>query len=144
MGNEDLKAIQTALFDKYKINVDEKDPIWAVLTANTALFTEYVGKMEQALIRQKSELETFKDRFIAELDKEHKDTAKNIEEKLEKLKDYEKQRRLEIDKMFENFIKGFNDLKSDEYKLNKRTLIFFFGGQIISLLLGLAVGLILF
>lgn len=143
MNKEELKIIQTELFEKYNLNIDDTDPIWVVLAANTALFTEYLDKMEQVLIIHKSELESFKERFILELVKEQAKANKSVEKGIESLKTYENERKRELEESYKNMLEELRVTKKGEYKLNRQTILLFFGVQLITLMVGAAMALIL-
>lgn len=68
----DKKAIINEIALKHNIILDENDPILAVVSANEAIFKEFEKRLESILIKQKMDLESYKNSIIQEFKKQDK------------------------------------------------------------------------
>lgn len=78
----DKKAIINEIALKHNIIIDENDPILAVVSANEAIFKEFEKRLESILIKQKMDLESYKNSIIQEFKKQDKiifDVLENTE-----------------------------------------------------------------
>ena len=78
----DKKAIINEIAQKHNIILDENDPILAVVSANEAIFKEFEKRLESILIKQKMDLESYKNSIIQEFKKQDKiifDVLENTE-----------------------------------------------------------------
>lgn len=78
----DKKAIINEIALKHNIIIDENDPILAVVSANETIFKEFEKRLESILIKQKMDLESYKNSIIQEFKKQDKiifDVLENTE-----------------------------------------------------------------
>ena len=78
----DKKTIINEIALKHNIIIDENDPILAVVSANEAIFKEFEKRLESILIKQKMDLESYKNSIIQEFKKQDKiifDVLENTE-----------------------------------------------------------------
>lgn len=68
----DKKAIINEIALKHNIIIDENDPILAVVSANESIFKEFEKRLESILIKQKMDLESYKNSIIQEFKKQDK------------------------------------------------------------------------
>ena len=68
----DKKAIINEIAQKHNIILDENDPILAVVSANETIFNEFEKRLENMLIKQKMDLESYKNSIIQEFKKQDK------------------------------------------------------------------------
>lgn len=68
----DKKAIINEIAQKHNIILDENDPILAVVSANETIFNEFEKRLENMLIKQKMDLESYKNNIIQEFKNQDK------------------------------------------------------------------------
>lgn len=68
----DKKAIINEIALKHNIIIDENDPILAVVSANETIFNEFEKRLENMLIKQKMDLESYKNNIIQEFKNQDK------------------------------------------------------------------------
>ncbi|MDY0365332.1 MAG: conjugal transfer protein TraM [Arcobacteraceae bacterium] len=83
MTNINKKAIYKAIAEKHHLILDDKDPIFAVVTANEIIFDELLIKADNLFSKQKSELESYKASIINELKEIKKDHQSFIKKELQ-------------------------------------------------------------
>ncbi|HDX8141235.1 TPA: conjugal transfer protein TraM [Campylobacter fetus subsp. venerealis] len=68
----DKKAIINEIALRHNIIIDENDPILAVVSANETIFKEFEKRLENILIKQKMDLENYKNNIIQEFKNQDK------------------------------------------------------------------------
>lgn len=127
----DKKAIINEIAQKHNIILDENDPILAVVSANEAIFKEFEKRLESILIKQKMDLESYKNSIIQEFKKQDKiifDVLENT------AKPQSSQIKINTD----------NDTnKKDTKDINYKIIFISAGLQIIFFLVGIIIGIFL-
>lgn len=127
----DKKAIINEIALKHNIIIDENDPILAVVSANEAIFKEFEKRLESILIKQKMDLESYKNSIIQEFKKQDK-IIFDILEHTAKLQN--SQIKINTD----------NDTnKKDTKDINYKIIFISAGLQIIFFLVGIIIGIFL-
>lgn len=127
----DKKAIINEIALKHNIIIDENDPILAVVSANEAIFKEFEKRLESILIKQKMDLESYKNNIIQEFKNQDK-IIFDILEHTAKLQN--SQIKINTD----------NDTnKKDTKDINYKIIFISAGLQIIFFLVGIIIGIFL-
>ena len=127
----DKKAIINEIALKHNIIIDENDPILAVVSANEAIFKEFEKRLESILIKQKMDLESYKNSIIQEFKKQDK-IIFDVLEHTAKLQN--SQIKINTD----------NDTnKKDTKDINYKIIFISAGLQIIFFLVGIIIGIFL-
>lgn len=127
----DKKAIINEIALKHNIIIDENDPILAVVSANEAIFKEFEKRLESILIKQKMDLESYKNSIIQEFKKQDK-IIFDVLENTAKLQN--SQIKINTD----------NDTnKKDTKNINYKIIFISAGLQIIFFLVGIIIGIFL-
>lgn len=127
----DKKAIINEIALKHNIIIDENDPILAVVSANEAIFKEFEKRLENMLIKQKMDLESYKNNIIQEFKNQDK-IIFDILEHTAKLQN--SQIKINTD----------NDTnKKDTKDINYKIIFISAGLQIIFFLVGIIIGIFL-
>lgn len=127
----DKKAIINEIAQKHNIILDENDPILAVVSANETIFNEFEKRLENMLIKQKMDLESYKNNIIQEFKNQDKITF-DILEHTAKLQN--SQIKINTD----------NDTnKKDTKDINYKIIFISAGLQIIFFLVGIIIGIFL-
>lgn len=115
---------------KHHIILDEKDPIFAVISANEKLLNEFEVKIDKILLKHKSELEGYKHTIIQELREYSSQTSEDFQNLL---KNYNNQ------VISQKPTKEFSTSNNND--LNFTSLSFIISLQIVFLLIGIIIGL---
>lgn len=127
----DKKAIINEIALKHNIIIDENDPILAVVSANETIFNEFEKRLENMLIKQKMDLESYKNNIIQEFKNQDK-IIFDILEHTAKLQN--SQIKINTD----------NDTnKKDTKDINYKIIFISAGLQIIFFLVGIIIGIFL-
>ena len=127
----DKKAIINEIAQKHNIILDENDPILAVVSANETIFNEFEKRLENMLIKQKMDLESYKNNIIQEFKNQDK-IIFDILEHTVKLQN--SQIKINTD----------NDTnKKDTKDINYKIIFISAGLQIIFFLVGIIIGIFL-
>lgn len=127
----DKKAIINEIALKHNIILDENDPILAVVSANETIFNEFEKRLENMLIKQKMDLESYKNNIIQEFKNQDK-IIFDILEHTAKLQN--SQIKINTD----------NDTnKKDTKDINYKIIFISAGLQIIFFLVGIIIGIFL-
>lgn len=127
----DKKAIINKIALKHNIIIDENDPILAVVSANETIFNEFEKRLENMLIKQKMDLESYKNNIIQEFKNQDK-IIFDILEHTAKLQN--SQIKINTD----------NDTnKKDTKDINYKIIFISAGLQIIFFLVGVIIGIFL-
>ena len=127
----DKKAIINEIALKHNIIIDENDPILAVVSANETIFNEFEKRLENMLIKQKMDLESYKNNIIQEFKNQDK-IIFDILEHTAKLQN--SQIKINTD----------NDTnKKDTKDINYKIIFISAGLQIIFFLVGVIIGIFL-
>lgn len=127
----DKKAIINEIAQKHNIILDENDPILAVVSANETIFNEFEKRLENMLIKQKMDLESYKNNIIQEFKNQDK-IIFDILEHTAKLQN--SQIKINTD----------NDInKKDTKDINYKIIFISAGLQIIFFLVGIIIGIFL-
>lgn len=127
----DKKAIINEIAQKHNIILDENDPILAVVSANETIFKEFEKRLENMLIKQKMDLESYKNNIIQEFKNQDK-IIFDILEHTAKLQN--SQIKINTD----------NDTnKKDTKDINYKIIFISAGLQIIFFLVGIIIGIFL-
>lgn len=127
----DKKAIINEIAQKHNIILDENDPILAVVSANETIFNEFEKRLENMLIKQKMDLESYKNNIIQEFKNQDK-IIFDILEHTAKLQN--SQIKINTD----------NDTnKKDTKDINYKIIFISAGLQIIFFLVGVIIGIFL-
>lgn len=127
----DKKAIINEIAQKHNIILDENDPILAVVSANETIFNEFEKRLENMLIKQKMDLENYKNNIIQEFKNQDK-IIFDILEHTAKLQN--SQIKINTD----------NDTnKKDTKDINYKIIFISAGLQIIFFLVGIIIGIFL-
>lgn len=127
----DKKAIINEIALKHNIIIDENDPILAVVSANETIFNEFEKRLENMLIKQKMDLESYKNNIIQEFKNQDK-IIFDILEHTVKLQN--SQIKINTD----------NDTnKKDTKDINYKIIFISAGLQIIFFLVGIIIGIFL-
>ncbi|EPH07316.1 MULTISPECIES: hypothetical protein [Campylobacter] len=127
----DKKAIINEIAQKHNIILDENDPILAVVSANETIFNEFEKRLENMLIKQKMDLESYKNNIIQEFKNQDK-IIFDILEHTAKLQN--SQIKINTD----------NDTnKKDTKDINYKIIFISAGLQIIFFLVGIIIGIFL-
>lgn len=127
----DKKAIINKIAQKHNIILDENDPILAVVSANETIFNEFEKRLENMLIKQKMDLESYKNNIIQEFKNQDK-IIFDILEHTAKLQN--SQIKINTD----------NDTnKKDTKDINYKIIFISAGLQIIFFLVGIIIGIFL-
>lgn len=127
----DKKAIINEIALKHNIIIDENDPILAVVSANEAIFKDFEKRLENMLIKQKMDLESYKNNIIQEFKNQDK-IIFDILEHTAKLQN--SQIKINTD----------NDTnKKDTKDINYKIIFISAGLQIIFFLVGIIIGIFL-
>lgn len=127
----DKKAIINEIAQKHNIILDENDPILAVVSANETIFNEFEKRLENMLIKQKMDLESYKNNIIQEFKNQDK-IIFDILEHTAKLQN--SQIKINTD----------NDTnKKDTKDINYKIVFISAGLQIIFFLVGIIIGIFL-
>ena len=127
----DKKAIINEIAQKHNIILDENDPILAVVSANETIFNEFEKRLENMLIKQKMDLESYKNNIIQEFKNQDK-IIFDILEHTAKLQN--SQIKINTD----------NDTnKKDTKNINYKIIFISAGLQIIFFLVGIIIGIFL-
>ena len=127
----DKKAIINEIAQKHNIILDENDPILAVVSANETIFNEFEKRLENMLIKQKMDLESYKNNIIQEFKNQDK-IIFDILEHTAKLQN--SQIKINTD----------NDTnKKDTKDINYKIIFIYAGLQIIFFLVGIIIGIFL-
>ena len=127
----DKKAIINKIALKHNIIIDENDPILAVVSANETIFNEFEKRLENMLIKQKMDLESYKNNIIQEFKNQDK-IIFDILEHTAKLQN--SQIKINTD----------NDTnKKDTKDINYKIIFISAGLQIIFFLVGIIIGIFL-
>lgn len=127
----DKKAIINEIAQKHNIILDENDPILAVVSANETIFNEFEKRLENMLIKQKMDLESYKNNIIQEFKNQDK-IIFDILEHTAKLQN--SQIKISTD----------NDTnKKDTKDINYKIIFISAGLQIIFFLVGIIIGIFL-
>ena len=125
------KAIINEIAQKHNIILDENDPILAVVSANETIFNEFEKRLENMLIKQKMDLESYKNNIIQEFKNQDK-IIFDILEHTAKLQN--SQIKINTD----------NDTnKKDTKDINYKIIFISAGLQIIFFLVGIIIGIFL-
>lgn len=127
----DKKAIINEIAQKHNIILDENDPILAVVSANETIFNEFEKRLENMLIKQKMDLESYKNNIIQEF----KNQDKIIFDILEHTA------KLQNSKIKINTDNDTN--KKDTKDINYKIIFISAGLQIIFFLVGIIIGIFL-
>ena len=127
----DKKAIINEIAQKHNIILDENDPILAVVSANETIFNEFEKRLENMLIKQKMDLESYKNNIIQEFKNQDR-IIFDILEHTAKLQN--SQIKINTD----------NDTnKKDTKDINYKIIFISAGLQIIFFLVGIIIGIFL-
>ena len=127
----DKKAIINEIAQKHNIILDENDPILAVVSANETIFNEFEKRLENMLIKQKMDLESYKNNIIQDFKNQDK-IIFDILEHTAKLQN--SQIKINTD----------NDTnKKDTKDINYKIIFISAGLQIIFFLVGIIIGIFL-
>ena len=127
----DKKNIINEIAQKHNIILDENDPILAVVSANETIFNEFEKRLENMLIKQKMDLESYKNNIIQEFKNQDK-IIFDILEHTAKLQN--SQIKINTD----------NDTnKKDTKDINYKIIFISAGLQIIFFLVGIIIGIFL-
>lgn len=127
----DKKAIINEIAQKHNIILDENDPILAVVSANETIFNEFEKRLENMLIKQKMDLESYKNNIIQEFKNQDK-IIFDILEHTAKLQN--SQIKINTD----------NDTnKKDTKDINYKIIFISAGLQIVFFLVGIIIGIFL-
>lgn len=127
----DKKTIINEIAQKHNIILDENDPILAVVSANETIFNEFEKRLENMLIKQKMDLESYKNNIIQEFKNQDK-IIFDILEHTAKLQN--SQIKINTD----------NDTnKKDTKDINYKIIFISAGLQIIFFLVGIIIGIFL-
>lgn len=127
----DKKAIINEIAQKHNIILDENDPILAVVSANETIFNEFEKRLKNMLIKQKMDLESYKNNIIQEFKNQDK-IIFDILEHTAKLQN--SQIKINTD----------NDTnKKDTKDINYKIIFISAGLQIIFFLVGIIIGIFL-
>ena len=127
----DKKAIINEIAQKHNIILDENDPILAVVSTNETIFNEFEKRLENMLIKQKMDLESYKNNIIQEFKNQDK-IIFDILEHTAKLQN--SQIKINTD----------NDTnKKDTKDINYKIIFISAGLQIIFFLVGIIIGIFL-
>lgn len=127
----DKKAIINEIAQKHNIIIDENDPILAVVSANEAIFKEFEKRLESILIKQKMDLESYKNSIIQEFKKQDKII-------FDVLENTEKPQSSQTNTNTSNNID-----KKDTKNINYKIVFISAGLQIIFFLVGIIIGIFL-
>ena len=127
----DKKAIINEIAQKHNIILDENDPILAVVSANETIFNEFEKRLENMLIKQKMDLESYKNNIIQEFKNQDK-IIFDILEHTAKLQN--SQIKINTDN---------NTNKKDTKDINYKIIFISAGLQIIFFLVGIIIGIFL-
>lgn len=125
----DKKQIIDEIAKKHHLILDENDPIFAIVTANEIMFDDYIKQLEKAQIKNKADLESYKQSLISDIQEEFKKHHQILQE-------------LKLNKISNS---NYNQLQNEKnIDFNKKNIfIAFIIGQIIFLLIGLIIGILL-
>lgn len=127
----DKKVIINEIALKHNIIIDENDPILAVVSANETIFNEFEKRLENILIKQKMDLESYKNSIIQEFKKQDK-IILDILEQTTKFQSSQTN------------INTNNDAdKKDTKDINYKIIFISAGLQVIFFLLGIIIGIFL-
>lgn len=128
----DKKAIINEIALKHNIIIDENDPILAVVSANETIFKEFETRLENILMKQKMDLESYKNSVIQEFKKQDK-IISDILEHTAKLQNSQTKTDINND----------NTDKKDTRNINYKIIYVSAGLQVIFFLIGIIIGIFL-
>lgn len=141
MDKEIYDKIKEKIAKEHHLIIDEKDPIFAILTANEIVLSEYVNKLDQVISINLLNLENQYEKII----KESKELAENrISIAIEKTKEDLQNTRNNILKDIKDSLPKDIEIKSSSPKeKNKLNILYLSIIAVVFLLIGLNIGILI-
>lgn len=141
MDKEIYDKIKEKIAKEHHLIIDEKDPIFAILTANEIVLSEYVNKLDQVISINLLNLENQYEKII----KESKELAENrISIAIEKTKEDLQNTRNNILKDIKDSLPKDIEIKGTAPKeKNKFNILYLIITAVVFLLIGLNIGILI-